>query len=356
LQGNAGGVRHFRVGIFTLGQNIDRRGLDLPFRTFLRSSADQLLEDGMKKVCFTVELTFALALLVYAARPGLAQQASPSAGSGVHAVVTVEAHHGTNIPVINREDVMVYEGHDRDQVTDWVPLVGDHAGLQLFLLIDDASNSSLDSQLQDLRQFIITQPATTAIGIGYMRDGTVQIVQNLTTDHAQAAKTLRLPLGDPGASPSPYFSVVDLMKRWTESPVRREILMISDGIDRFWGSGPDDPYVDSAVEAAQKAGIIIYSIYSPGVGHYGHSLWRMNWGQNYLAQLSDQTGGESFYYGFGPAVSFVPFLDDLSHRLSHQFLVAFLPKPEKKPGLRQVKFRTEVPNAELVGAERVYVP
>jgi hypothetical protein len=45
--------------------------------------------------------------------------------------------------------------------------------------------------------------------------------------------------------------------------------MISDGIDRFYGTGPDDPYVHSVVDAAQKAGIIIYSIYSPGVGHYG---------------------------------------------------------------------------------------
>lgn len=310
----------------------------------------------MRKVPHVVHLIFSVALLLPATRLVLAQQPSTSAGAAVHAVVTVEAHHGTNIPVINREDVMVYEGHDRDQVTDWVPLVGDHAGLQLFLLIDDAANSSLDSQLQDLRQFISTQPATTAIGVGYMRDGTVQVVQNLTTDHAQAAKSLRLPLGDPGASPSPYFSVVDLIKKWPDSPVRREVLMISDGIDRLYGGGPDDPYVDSAVETAQKAGIIIYSIYSPGVGHFGHSFWRMNWGQNYLAQISDQTGGESFYYGFGPAVSFVPYLDDLSHRLTHQFLVAFIPKAEKKPGLRQVKFRTEVPNAELVGADRVYVP
>ena len=307
----------------------------------------------MRRFPQVVQLTFVLALSLHAA---LAQQASPSAGIAAHTVVTAEAHHGMNIPVIHREEVMVYEGRDRDQVTDWVPLVGDHATLQLFVLIDDASNSSLDSQLADLKQFINNQPATTLIGVGYMQDGTVQIAQNLTPDHAQAAKALRLPFGSPGISASPYFSVVDLIKKWPESPVRREILMITDGMDRFYGAAPDDPYVDSAVEAAQKAGIIIYSIYSPGVGHYGHSLWRINWGQNYLAQISDQTGGESFYYGFGPAVSFVPYLDDLSHRLTHQFLVAFIPKPEKKPGLRQVKFRTEVPNAELVGADRVYVP
>ena len=310
----------------------------------------------MKRVGFTVEVALAMTLVLNAAPPGLAQQASTAAGSTVHVVVTVEARHGSNIPVINREDAMVYEGHDRDRVTDWVPLMGSHAGLELFLLIDDSSNSSLGSQLEDLRQFVKTQPATTAIGVGYMQDGTARIVQNLTTDHTQAARSLRLPLEDPGVSASPYFSVVDLIKKWPESRGRREILMISDGIDRYWGSGPDDPYVDSAVDAAQKAGIIIYSIYSPGVGHFGHSLWRMNWGQNYLAQISDQTGGESFYYGFGPAVSFVPFLEDFSRRLSHQFLLAFIPQPEKKPGLRQVKFRTEVANAELVGADRVYVP
>ena len=308
----------------------------------------------MNKRCFT--LAFAMAALLNASRPGLAQQSSASPGNPTHAVITVEAHHGTDIPALSPGDVMVYEGHDRDRVTDTVPLVGDRAGLELFVLIDDAANSSLDSQLQDLRQFILSQPATTATGVGYMRDGTVQVLQNPTTDHAQAAKSLRLPIGDSGVSPSPYFSIVDLVKKWPEAPVRREVLMISDGIDRFYGGGPDDPYVDSAIEAVEKAGIILYSIYAPGIGHYGHSFWRINWGQNYLSQISDQTGGEMYNYMFGPAVSFSPFLDDLSRRLTHQFLVTFIPKPENKPGLRRVKFRTEVPNAELVGPDRVYVP
>jgi hypothetical protein len=34
-------------------------------------------------------------------------------------VVTVEARGGGNVPTINREDVMVYQGHDRDKVTDF---------------------------------------------------------------------------------------------------------------------------------------------------------------------------------------------------------------------------------------------
>jgi hypothetical protein len=309
----------------------------------------------MRKPRFIVGVLLAVAVLASGLWSAMAQEAS-SPGVPVHVVVTVEPRHGSSVPVINREDVMVYQGHDRAKVTDWLPLQGEHAGLQLFILIDDAANTSLGSQLEDIRQFINVQPSTTAIGVAYMRNGTADILQNPTNDHAQAAKVLRLPLGDAGASGSAYFSLVDLIKRWPEGPVRREILMVSDGIDRFGGGGPSNPYVDSAIEEAQRAGVVIYSIYTPGVGHYGHSFWRMNWGQSYLSQISDETGGESYYLGFGAPVSFAPYLDDLNRRLTRQYLLTFLAKPEKKAGFQQFKLRTEVPNAELVAADRVYVP
>jgi hypothetical protein len=309
----------------------------------------------MRRCCFRLEVLFVIAAITLTVRL-LAGQQPPATGTPVRMVVTVEARHGTDVPVLQREDVMVYQGHDRDKVTDWVPLQGDHAGLELFVLIDDASDTSLGLQLEDLRKFINSQPATTAIAVGYMQNGTVNIVQNFTNDHAQAAKALRLPFGNAGVSASPYESVVDLIKRWPESPVRREILMISDGIDRLWGNGPADPYVDSAIEQAQRAGVIVFTIYTTGVGHYGHSFWRINWGQNYLSQIADQTGGEAYYLGFGAPVSFVPYLDDLTHRLTHQYLLTFLAKPEKKAGLQRAKLSTEVPNAELVAADHVYVP
>jgi hypothetical protein len=102
--------------------------------------------------------------------------------------------------------------------------------------------------------------------------------------------------------------------------------------------------------------VIIFAIYATGVGHWGHSFWRINWGQNYLAQIADETGGEAYFLGTGTPVSFSPYLDDLSHRLNHQYLLTFLAKPEKKAGLQAVRLRTEVPNAELVSADRVWVP
>jgi hypothetical protein len=271
--------------------------------------------------------------------------------------VTVEPKHGSNVPVITRDDVMVHQGKDRDQVTDWTPAQGDRAALELFILIDDDANTSLGSQLEDIRQFINAQPSTTKIGVAYMQNGIARVAQEPTSDHAQAAKALRLPMGAGGANASPYFSLSDLVKKWPTGAERREVLMVSDGIDRYYGEGDlEDPYLQAALDDAGKAGIVVSAIYTPGVGHYGHSYWQNYWGQIYLSQLADKTGGEAYYIGFtGAPVTFAPYLDDVARRLEHQYFLGFLAKPEKKSGWQQIRLSTEIPNVDLVSAGRVYV-
>jgi hypothetical protein len=105
----------------------------------------------MKKNRQFTSAVFVLAITVAGAR---AQQ---PAGVPVHIVVTVEAHKGKEPPVINREDVMVHQGRDRDPVVDWVPAQGEHAALELMILLDDGSNTTLSKQLDDLRNFISSQ-------------------------------------------------------------------------------------------------------------------------------------------------------------------------------------------------------
>jgi hypothetical protein len=290
--------------------------------------------------------------------PAITQEKSAASGPPVKMVVTVEARHGKNPQPVDKQDVMIYEGKTRDPVTSWVPAKGENAALEFFILIDDSANATLATQFDDIRQFINSQPPTTKIGVAYMQNGTAQVVQNPTTDHAQAAKSLRIPLGTPGVNASPYFSLTDLIKRWPTGSPRREVLMISDGIDLYYGTGDlQDPYVDDAIEQAQRAGVIVFAIYNPGAGHYARSFWRTNFGQLYLSRVADETGGESYYIGFtGPAVTFVPYVDDIEHRLSNQYLLTFLAKPEKKSGMQRVKLTTELPNTELVAADRVYVP
>jgi len=259
--------------------------------------------------------------------------------------------------MIHREDVMVYEGKDRDTVTDWVPAQGEHAALQLFILLDDDSSMNLGTQFDDIRKFINAQPDSTMIGVAYMQNGMAQVVQNLTSDRALAAKSLRLPMGMGGVNASPYFSLSDLIKRWPATTARRAVLMVTDGIDRYYGTGDTlDPYLDAAIDDTQRGGIAVSAIYNPDAGHFGHSYWWNYWGQIYLSRLADETGGEGYYIGFtGPAVAFAPYLDDMTKRLTHQYLLTFLAKPPKKAGWQRVRLRTEVPNADLVSADKVWV-
>jgi hypothetical protein len=56
--------------------------------------------------------------------------------------------------------------------------------------------------------------------------------------------------------------------------------MITSGIDPDYGPGPSNPYLDRAIHAAQRVGVVVHSIYFSGAGHFGHSLWQINWGQN----------------------------------------------------------------------------
>jgi hypothetical protein len=274
----------------------------------------------------------------------------------VQIVVTVETHHSKDAPDIHREDVQAFQGKERMRVVDWTPLRGEHAGLQLFLLIDDGADTSLGTQIGDLGEFIEKQPASTQIGIGYMRNGTVQIAQELTVDHARAAKSVRLPLGDDGIAGSPYQSLTDLMRKWPDTSMRREVLMVTSGIDLFYTTGLDNPYLDRAVKEAERASIVVHSIYFSPAGHFGHSYARISYGQSYLSQLADGTGGESYWQGNGNPVSFSPFLDDLTQRLMNQYLLTFGAVPGKKAGLQPLKLRTEIPHMELIGPDKVYVP
>ena len=266
------------------------------------------------------------------------------------------------MPDVSREDVIVRQGKDRLKVTGWTPAHEGHAGLDLFILIDDSSDPSLGSQLDDLRAFVNAQPQTTSVGVGYMRNATVQIVQNFTTEHSQAAKALRLPVASSGAYGSPYLSVIDLMKRWPGHPNRREVIMVTDGIDRARG-GPryrglsfSTPDVDSASRVAQRTGTIIHTIFTRGVGRLGSNFWEITNGQNGIAKLSDETGGWSFYLGTQNPVSFKPYLDDLQSILENQYLLDFQALPGKKAGLQYVRLSTEVAGVELDSADSVWVP
>jgi hypothetical protein len=318
------------------------------------------LSTSTTKYSIAVAAMFALFLgVIFGPAPASAQQANSSTDVPVHMVVTVKPHRGTQAPAVAADDVKVFQKGKPDAVASWVPLQGDRAGLQLFILIDDTSRDSLALQFSSIAKFIQEQPATTAIGVGYMRNGTVYTAQNLTTDRTLAEKALRLPLGASAGYTSPYLALSELMKRWPETKDRREVLMITSGIDPLGGGFSNDPftnpYLDAAVNQAQRGGFIVYSIYSPGAGRLGRGQFRTNLAQTGLDVLAQKTGGETYYLLYGAPVDITPYLQDISNNLKNQYGLTFLAKSAKKPTLEPVKVKTEMPNMGLKTAEAGYI-
>jgi hypothetical protein len=300
----------------------------------------------------------------------------------VRMTVTVAVLGDRRMPEVTQKDVSVTQRRDNLQVTKWQAARGAAAGLDLFILIDDASDTSLGSQLNDLRAFINSQPPSTSVAVGYMRNATTQIAQNFTTDHALAANALRLPLGTVGAFGSPYLSAVNLMNRWPQHANRRALILVTDGIDRARGgagAGRFDsfpnrginqgintrpssrsltsiPDITTASNVAQRTGTIIYGIYTPGVGHLGRNFFEVTNGQNGIARLSEESGGESFFLGRGAPVSFRPFLQSIQTSLDNQFLLEFAARPDRRAGLRRFSINTEVAGVELLSADNGWVP
>src|SRR5271167_1414111 len=108
------------------------------------------LEGGiMNKTRFLLNVMAGLALAALGTGIVAAQNVPATNGVATRTVVTEENHQGSGAPVIGQEDVTVSAGQEHDKVTGLVPAQGDHAGLELYILLDDGSSSSLGTQLRD---------------------------------------------------------------------------------------------------------------------------------------------------------------------------------------------------------------
>jgi hypothetical protein len=289
--------------------------------------------------------------------PSRAQQGGATSNVPITTVVTVLGPKYTAPPAIGKDDIAVYEGKDKKEVTSWVPAQGDRANLELAILIDDADSVELGIQFGDIKNFIVSQSKTTRIGIFYASNGTIQAASQFNPDHEAVAKTLRMPFAYTGAYSSLWLSIVDLISRWPVTGARREMLVIADGIDRLRGD-PFSPDVDLAVLRAQKAGIMVHTLYATGVGRFSHNFVHVNYGQSNLSKIADGTGGEAFFQGLQTPISFGPFLEQLDMVLKNQYWLTFGTSRSKKPkgDLRSFRVRTEQRNVEISAPDKIFVP
>jgi hypothetical protein len=309
----------------------------------------------MKKLC-----RFG-AVLTLAAAAAIAVHAQEEGPQPTQALVAVDAK---SAPPANAAALTVAVNDHKESLTDWRPVSASNT--QVAVLIDSGLRESIGRELDSIRDFVLNLPPGIEVQVGYMQFGHVVSEQTFTTDHAAAAHGIRLPEGEPGMSASPYLCLSDFVIHWPgggsssfalgAAPRKaRFVLMITDGVDPYNGStsitNQDSPYVDAAVEDAQRAGVVVYGLYFGDAGIRGASA--DNSGQSYLSDLAQRTGGVNLWEGVGNPVSTAPFLKRFQASLAETYVATF-PAPAARDvhrALIRVKF--SAPKTKLHAPDEV---
>lgn len=288
---------------------------------------------------------------------GSAYGQSEKQGQG-QVVVTILPKQGDVAGNIASQGATLKVNGKESTVTGLVPFRGEKDGLDLVILMDGSSRSSLGNQFDQIGKFAQTLPPNVRVALAYMQYGRAVMVVPFTTDHSQVLKGLHLPAGAPGSNGSPYFCISDLAKNWPggESNARREVLMITDGVDEYNPRyDPEDPYLQQAINDAVRARLVIYAIYFRGTGRLDNTRYENNAGQNLIIAVTAATGGKSFWEGIGNPVSFEPYLDELTRRFRNQYELSFITPLPGKATVEGLKLKLSVPGAKVDTPEEVYV-
>jgi hypothetical protein len=233
------------------------------------------------------------------------------------------------------------------------------AAAQVAILIDDGLRSSFSLQLPDMKKFITDLPPGVQVLVGYMRNGQVQSDSGFSTDHAAVANSLRITISSPGVDASPYFCLSEFVKHWpSNTSGARFVMMLTNGVDPYNGStsilNQDSPYVQTAQEDAQRAGVAVYSIAYTEAGIRGR---RGSFsGQSYLNQVAEATGGQSFWQGVGNPVSLGPFLNDFRKAINESYTINFMANASSgkhSNSLTRIKVKTSQPGVKIHAPDNV---
>lgn len=278
----------------------------------------------------------------------------PSAPAGTaRMTVTVIGKSDKTPREPGKDDLQLTVGNERKQVGSWAK----EDKLYLAILIDESLESNVASQWNDLRAFIMAQPASTSVAVAYARNSTAMVAQDFTDNHELAAKALRIPLGTISGGSSPYLAVADWLKRWPDNDARGSLILISSGIDFFRGGfGPIYPDVDTDISLAQKKNVNLWNIYSPSAGHRSHSFYLVNNAQLNLSKMTGEAGGESYYLGTSAPVTFKPYLDEIQRHLANQYVLSFSGDGGAKGKLVRARLKTEASDIEFMYANQAFLP
>jgi len=234
----------------------------------------------------------------------------------VNVIFTVTDKHGHFIKDLKKDDIRVLDDHKPPS-----SLVAFRSETDLPLrvgLLIDASNSIRDRFRfeQEAAMYFLSQivrpKSDEAFVLGF--DTTAEVTQDFTDNTEKLAHGVRMlrPGGGTAMYDAIYYSCRDkLLKTRTTGPVRRAIILVSDGEDN-----QSRVTLGETIEMAQRAEVILYAI-STNISNI-----KMR-GDKIMEKMAEATGGRAFF----------PFkIEDVSNafaeiqdELRSQYAVAYKP-------------------------------
>jgi Ca-activated chloride channel homolog len=240
----------------------------------------------------------------------------------VNMLFTVTDKRGRFITDLNRDDFQVFENKKQQQISEFASETD--LPLRLGILVD-TSNSIRD-------RFRFQQEAAVNFVNGVMRDqdkamvvsfdSATELVSDLTSDTAKLEHAIRdlRPGGGTALFDAVFFACRDkLMQDQPLYKFRRAMVVLSDGEDNNSRSSRDQ-----ALEMAQKADVVIYTI-STNISRQPTD------GDKIMRYFAQQTGGVAFFPF--QASDLNQSFENIANELRHQYNLFYRPEPLKNDGL-----------------------
>jgi VWFA-related protein len=269
----------------------------------------------------------------------------------VNILASVRDRHNGLMANLNKDDFTLYE-EGKQQTIKYFTRETD-LPLTIGLLIDvSASQRNLiEIERNAASQFFaqVLRKKDEALLISFGEEA--ELLQDYTQSPrllTEGLNRLRVSSGVSGIHPGPvptasqprgtvlYDAVYLAAKEKLSTEVgRKAIVLITDGVDQ--GSRLD---IKQAIEAAQKADAVIYSIYYYDPSAYGgHGMIMLGGGgEGYLRKMSDETGGHVFTVNRKHTLDQV--FKELQEEMRSQYAIGYTPTNDKKDGaFRRVELK-----------------
>lgn len=240
----------------------------------------------------------------------------------VNMLFTVTDKRGRFITDLNRNDFEIFENKKPQAISEFTS--ESDLPLRLGILVD-TSNSIRD-------RFRFQQEAAVNFVNGVMRDqdkamvvsfdSAAELVSDLTSDTAKLEHAIRdlRPGGGTALFDAIFFACRDkLMQDQPLYKFRRAMVVLSDGEDNNSRSSRDQ-----ALEMAQKADVVIYTI-STNISRQETE------GDKIMRYFAQQTGGVAFFPF--QASDLNQSFENIANELRHQYNLFYRPEPLKNDGL-----------------------